>query len=178
MLPERIAQLEGIGFCWNINDVLWEEMFAAMEKYRALHGHCIVPRSDATVSDSGTGLGFWINQQRTAKRRYDQNVGSRPGPDRDKSIPPCRITPERIGRLDAVGFTWDVLEKAWTDKFEELKACSCNPGPGPVRAWAQRQRKEMLHRTQQGKDYTGVMSEDRISKLDSIGFSWHSSRTP
>ena len=41
---ERFSRLESIGFVWDAFDKQWEEMFAKLEKYRQLHGDCLVPR--------------------------------------------------------------------------------------------------------------------------------------
>jgi len=76
-----------------------------------------VPRTTPHV-DGGLDLpklANWVNQQRKAKRTYDTVPGSRQGPGRDMSVQSCRITPERIAKLEEIGFVW-VVRKGKTSK--------------------------------------------------------------
>jgi hypothetical protein len=78
--PERIAQLEAIGFCWDLKTAAWEQKLAELLAYKKINGHCNVPQSKVP-------LGAWCGTQRQ---------------DRKKG----RLSSERIAQLDALGFCW------------------------------------------------------------------------
>ena len=80
MLPERIKQLDDLGFVWDVLNQQWEEGFAALEEFKAAHRHCRVP---ADYKQSGYKLGSWVRRQRKDE-----------------------MPPERIKRLDDLGFVW------------------------------------------------------------------------
>ena len=42
--PERIAQLEAIGFEWDPQKAKWNEMFDRLQKFKAENGYCKVPK--------------------------------------------------------------------------------------------------------------------------------------
>jgi hypothetical protein len=62
--------------------------------YQAEEGHCDVPKTYRTKD--GFSLGNWVNNQRAAKN-----------PQNSRS----KLSAERIQRLEAEGFVWD-LRKA------------------------------------------------------------------
>jgi hypothetical protein len=78
--PERIVQLEAIGFCRNPHDVAWEKMFATLVAFKKDNGHCNVPQANGS-------LGTWCSQQRLLKKQG-------------------KLSPERLARLAALGFCW------------------------------------------------------------------------
>ena len=84
LAPERVQRLDGIGFVWDPLTADWEEGFAALKLYQERVGHCRVP---ATYKDGEYNLGNWTTHQRKYK---------------------ARITPERVQRLDEIGFVWNV----------------------------------------------------------------------
>ena len=44
LLPlERKRRLDAIGFVWNWRDLLWEQGFTALLKFKRRKGHCRVP---------------------------------------------------------------------------------------------------------------------------------------
>jgi len=84
--PDRIQQLDALGFTWDQHATQWESMYAALAGYQKVHGHCNV----STLSK--TRLGFWV------KRQVDSRKAG-------------RLSDERIRRLDMLGFTWEM--KPW-----------------------------------------------------------------
>ena len=52
---ERIAQLDAIGFTWDLRREQWDAMFAALEDYRRANGHCDVPATGRTIASWATG---------------------------------------------------------------------------------------------------------------------------
>ena len=84
--PERIEQLNGIGFVWDPDADAWERHFRELQAYQADKGDCNVPRGWS----ENAPLGSWVHTQRVAKWQFDQ------GDERAK------ITPERIDRLNGI----------------------------------------------------------------------------
>ena len=62
----------------------WEEGFSKLQEFIKREGHCRVP---AVHKEGDLALGYWIGTQRKTKGT---------------------LTPERIERLDALGFVWKV----------------------------------------------------------------------
>ena len=155
---ERVGRLEDIGYTWRFvatdrADVLiklryWEELwdwrYRELKQYRDEHGDCNVPESQG-------GLGKWVS-----RRRGEFKAG--------------KLSDERIARLDSIGFVWDMLEQEWLDRFNELtdyKAengdCNVPQCQDSLGRWVSSRREEFK---------AGKLSDERIARLDSIGFAW------
>jgi hypothetical protein len=98
MTADRVARLTALGFTWECapkaagnalpNEAAWEAQLVRMTTYRAAHGDCDVPNLHA----DDLPLGRWVDKQRTLKRKLDHGE-------------PCkRMTPERVAKLEALGF--------------------------------------------------------------------------
>lgn len=90
LTPERIAQLDAIGFDWGpatVEQQRWANAIAHLSDYVAEHGHTRVPHR-VTCSD-GFRLGLWVTTRRVDRRHSRQS-----------------LTPDRITELDNLGFDW------------------------------------------------------------------------
>ena len=147
---ERIARLESLGFVWDPLEANWEEMFAALQAYKAEHRHCNVPYK----WPDNPSLGTWVGHQRTSKKNG-------------------RLSEERIARLESLGFVWDPLEANWEEMFAALQAYKaehrhCNvprqwPDNPSLGKWVGQQRTSKKN---------GRLSEERIARLEAEGFGW------
>ncbi|MDJ0924798.1 MAG: Helicase associated domain protein, partial [Acidimicrobiia bacterium] len=97
---ERIARLEALGFVWNKPAAAWEKGFDCLAQFVAREGHAVV--ADDYIED-GYKLGLWGSNQR-------------------RSYTAGRLSEERISRLEALGFVWDLIEAAWEEGFCNLRA--------------------------------------------------------
>ena len=79
-----------------------------------------------------------------------------------------KLSDERVQKLDDLGFVWDARSTPWDERVNELTKYKSNHGDcnvpesqGSLGIWVanQRQRK-------------GKLSEERVRKLDALGFSW------
>ena len=87
---ERERKLESVGFLWSAQQALWETRFMQLLEYKAQFGNCNVP----SRSQTHPKLCVWVKSQR---RQYKlRQVGSSE----------ASITPERIRRLNDIGFVW------------------------------------------------------------------------
>jgi len=82
LIPERINQLNNLGYIWDPREAMWEEGFNHLVAYKQEFGDCLVKFKSKYC---GHNLGMWVNAQRAKK---------------DK------LTPQRFKRLDDLGFVW------------------------------------------------------------------------
>ena len=97
MTPARVAALEGVpGWAWEADvEAGWREKLTALEAFVAEHGRLPAPRHPS-------GLGAWVQSQRTAKRAADTGRACR-----------NKMTPQRAAALAAVpGWVWEVRKRA------------------------------------------------------------------
>jgi superfamily II DNA or RNA helicase len=154
LAPERIATLDALGMVW---DQLAEDFargLAALERFRAAHGHLRVP--NRYIDPSGLKLGSWV-----ANRRTDYAAG--------------RLTPERIAALDALGMVWDPLADDFARGIAALEHFLAahghlrvpqnyiDPSGFKLGIWVASRR----------TDYTaGRLAPERIAALDALGMIW------
>jgi superfamily II DNA or RNA helicase len=150
LATERIERLNSLGFVWDPYSDQWEKAYTALVKYAKREGNTLVPHRH---SEDGINLGVWAGTQRAEKES---------------------LSPERIKRLNLIGFSWDPHSHQWEKYFEALVSfkkknghCRVPKGHNPsdneleFYHWVNRQRK-----------HKSKLSSERISRLDSIGFSW------
>jgi hypothetical protein len=87
----RIHLLNEIDFPWNPQDTGWDGNFEKLKAYKKEFGHCNVPESPGEYEK----LGAWAGVQR---RYYARKVSS--------------LTPERIKKLNSIGFNWKTSSKS------------------------------------------------------------------
>lgn len=177
---ERIDKLDEIGFEWDLshkncfhpNEEAWNLRYEELKAYKKAKGNCNVP----VKYPDNPQLGKWVNNQRSLRKKFDKGAKS------------PRISRERIEKLDKIGFEWDLSdttrlqpnEEAWDLRYEELKEYkeangNCNvpdryPTNPQLGRWVSTQRKNRKHFDQGDKSLR--MTQDRINKLNKIGFVW------
>ena len=142
---ERVKRLDEVGFEWNPIESLWEERFNELRAHNAEHG-------DVNVPSTSTSLASWVQSQRK---------------NRKKGILPA----EKIQRLDEIGFDWNPFELQWEDGFKKLLAYKAQHGTVDISkhpvtdlgTWVSVQRRARNK---------GEISEERIQRLNEIGFVW------
>jgi hypothetical protein len=143
---DRKRRLNDLGFVWRPKGDAWENMFAELQRYKKRFGDCDVP----VGWKENPKLARWVLTQR-----------SRAG----------ELPPERKARLNEVSFIWTPQDSAWENMFAELKRYrdshgDCNVSKNwesPLGRWVNKQR--ALHER-------GVLTSERKTKLDSLGFVW------
>jgi len=154
-LPARLHKLNKLGFSWDAQDALFERRLQELKLYRQRHGHC-------NVSISGNkGLAHWCGSLRHAHR-----------------IKAKRLTPERISRLDEVGFVWEAefKESQWEERFNQLRKfknkyghCDASNDKNPyyktLASWCGTQRR--AHNSNLFKHHPR-----RLQMLNELGFLW------
>ena len=146
--PERIQRLDDLGFVWDVLAQQWEENFQALAAYKAEFGDCVVPDK---FTYQGKNLGRWVVVQRTTKNT---------------------LSPERIRRLDDLGFVWDPRAQQWEDNFQALVAYKAEFGNCVVPAKFIYQGKKLGNWVATQRRNIDTLSPERIRRLDDLGFVW------
>jgi hypothetical protein len=184
--PHHFELLDKIGFEWNAQDK-WQDHFDTLMKFKEHHGHCMVPQQYADQQL----LANWVVFQR-------QEMNSL---KRDGSC--TNLTPERIAKLDQVGFVWSVFDLKWNKMYDKLKAFHGQTGhcrvvppnkqqqhnhhhhhhpqdhdPELVR-WVRKQREQysLYQDPTQRKSRKCKLLPEKIQKLEALGFEWNENET-
>ena len=146
---DRILNLEALGFEWDPTSGDWHRMFDELVAYKRINGDCNVPRGYC-ISNS---LSIWVMKMRTY---YSKS----------------KLAPDRIEKLNNIGFEWDPIDSNWNRMFSNLASIletQCDSKlsdqiiDNNLRMWMTAQR---VLRSK------GKLSDDRLLKLNSIGFEW------
>ncbi|MEE2061779.1 helicase associated domain-containing protein [Rhodococcus artemisiae] len=88
LTPDKVTELESLpGWMWNPMQQRWEQGMAALEAYRAAHGHTRVPRAEVL---DGYPVGEWVH---TRRQQYQRHT----------------LPAERIAELEALpGWQWRI----------------------------------------------------------------------
>ncbi|MEI7729126.1 MAG: helicase associated domain-containing protein [Verrucomicrobiota bacterium] len=163
--PDRKALLEGCGFAWqddnHVSNERWQRQFDALLAFKARFAHTLVPSNWA----ENNSLGAWVYIQRAYRRK---NL----------------LSPDRIARLDAIGFTWsgpgrlgpartEDYRLRWELKFEQLRQFKeshghCQPAASILK---ERSLADWV-KTQRAAQRAGRLDPAHKERLDAIGFSW------
>ncbi|KDU80239.1 restriction endonuclease family protein [Chlamydia muridarum] len=147
---DRITRLEEIGFIWKVFEGAWEENFLELQRFQEEHGHCRVP----SRYPENPQLASWVHVQR-------------------RCFKAGKLSEDRITKLEEIGFIWKVFEGAWEENFLELQRFQEEHGHCrvPSRYPENPQLASWVH-VQRRCFKAGKLSEDRITKLEEIGFVW------
>jgi hypothetical protein len=148
-----LKRLEELQFVWEPSDTKWEKMFSELLQYKETHGNCNVsPKWQVNPK-----LGNWVGTQRNQKKKG-------------------LLTNDRIQRLNEVGFFWGTRaprRPPWDEMFNallEYREIHHNPNV-PAKWHANRQLGAWVD-SQRSRYKNGKLSEDRIRRLNGIGFQW------
>ncbi len=150
LLPhDQIKRLDGLGFSWTPRSESWDRNFAALEKFYKREGHCRVTENHL---EDGLKLGVWILSQ----RRHNKGA----------------LNAEKIQRLNALNFLWDVRSDLWEKHFAALSSFHKREGhcimPALYREGGLRLGKWVTYQ-RVTKD---SLTADQQSRLNALGFIW------
>jgi superfamily II DNA or RNA helicase len=155
--PARGELLESIGLEWESDAIerRWCQSYELLKQYHATHGNADVPHR----WKENPGLGSWVQLQRARIKRGD-------------------LIEEQIKLLDDLGFTWRFRDKGtWEDRLAEVVAYKAKHGDCDIPTIFPENPKlgrfVNAMRTQRNR---GTLSQDRIVRLDAVGFVWESTR--
>ncbi|KAG7337544.1 helicase domain protein [Nitzschia inconspicua] len=144
----RILKLLEIEFVWSPLDAQWQEMFDKLVAYKESDGHTLVPKE----SLEHARLCGWVAAQRMSSESMSE---------------------ARKASLDAIGFVWDPYEARWQEMFH--KYCDMqakNVGDDNDKMYCNDKILNQWIYSQRQSYKRGILSKERISKLESAGFVW------
>eukprot|EP00957_Ditylum_brightwellii_P144314 10994363-Ditylum_brightwellii.AAC.1 len=142
----------------------WANMYKELKDYVSTHGHALVP----TKFTANPPLGHWVDHQRYLYRlkRYG------------RSSPKNMLSDDKIEKLDALNFVWDVYDTQWEIRYKELQKFVLENGHANVPtdetslgSWVSHQRHHYKQLQDKGPA-SSVMTQERIVKLEALGFVW------
>jgi len=129
-------------------------MYAALARYKRVHGDCNVPRH----WPENPYLGLWIRKQRHARKTN-------------------RLEQSLIDQLDKLGFVWNYLEHQWEAGYAALiefrkeyghcRVSTLSKTHAALANWV---------RTQRLRKKQGKLSAEQFRRLDALGFTWDMSQ--
>mmetsp|Transcript_30668 Transcript_30668/g.72376 ORF Transcript_30668/g.72376 Transcript_30668/m.72376 type:complete len:717 (+) Transcript_30668:169-2319(+) len=160
----RIRRLNEIGFVWDAREASWQDMYQRLLVYKEQNnGSTMVPfasqdgnnSKDSATEQISESLGVWVKVQ-----RHKKQLGE--------------MSEKRLQLLNKVGFVWDPQEVQWAEMFDRLckyqedhNGCTKVPrsyAPDPeLGSWLNTQRRAYKRMT---------LPQERINRLDAIGFIW------
>jgi hypothetical protein len=141
--------LDQLGFVWEPLEHVWEKGFLALARFQAKYGHCV---------PEDRRLATWVRSQCHHRQRNT-------------------LKAQYIERLDEIGFVRDCagsrLANRWESMFAALvefrrihghcRVSTLDKDHSSLGNWV---------RTQRTRRRQGKLSEERIRKLDELGFVW------
>ena len=130
----------------------WEEMFEHLKDYQEEHGHANVP-----PDYEPDGLGTWVASQ---KRRQGEG----------------RLDPKRKERLLAVGLQFPKSrEELWQENYDQLQQFQEKHGHCLVSKRDENVDQVLANWVSSQRAFyrDGRLSEERIAKLEALGFVWN-----
>ena len=144
---EQIKKLNAINFKWELAEATWEENYAALAAYKKKHGHCRMQQKKSETK----ALGMWCSHIRDLYKKG-------------------KLPPEKIKRLEFLGFMWKVRDTLWETKYKRLKKLlqrytweHISNKDKILNGWLSKQRIEYKE---------GSLSEERIMLLNKVGMDW------
>jgi len=156
--PERIKLLESIGFKWESQEEQREEMFKKGFQETLLYKEKTgTPNAIANyITSEGYQLGKWQSTQRS---NYKKDI----------------LSFDRIELLENIGFVWELFGELFEKGFQETLFYKENTGnlnaPQSYKTTEGFQLGSWQN-TQRRNYKKGILSADRIEKLENIGFIW------
>jgi superfamily II DNA or RNA helicase len=146
---ERIDRLNAIGFDWDLLATAWELNFQKLVKFTRKHGHANVPK----IFAGDKQLGIWVPKQRELKKKG-------------------ALEPDRITRLEEIGFDWDPIGSTWKQNIQRLIAFKKAHGTTNVlRSYTDKVLTSWVTSVRARKK-RGKLEPERTSELEGIGFIW------
>jgi hypothetical protein len=143
-----------------IKRLSWDGYVEELKKFRQDRGHLMVPKDYPNEV-----YGFMQKQRKLYRKAMKGEKTS--------------LTPDKIKQLTDLGFVWNLMENKWDVRYSQLKRHYEKEGTSNVILrhkaspqlvkWASHQR-YMHYRLQMNRSTT--LTEERIKKLNDIGFSW------
>jgi hypothetical protein len=148
---EMLREIRGFDFGEGSLEQRWMNRLNELKDFKEVYEHCNVPRD----WHENPQLGIWVMEQRTKMRKNT-------------------LEDYQLKELNLLGFSWERFKDQWDDRYEELvefkrkyhHTNASRYGPQTqLGSWVSTQRQNMVRGESR-------LTEERIAKLDDIGFDW------
>jgi hypothetical protein len=162
LTQDQIARLEEIGFKWKVQET-FEQRCHDFETFKSEFGHCNVP-SKYSVDPS---LGTWCVTMRYYYNQIQQGQTTK-----------NNLTPDRIARLEEIGFKWTLTEtfeqrchalEAFKSEFGHCNVPQRYSADPSLGQWYGKMRCA-YNKIQQGQTPERNLTQEQIKRLEEIGF--------
>lgn len=145
----KIKKLNDIEFSWSWVNDKWLIMYELLVEYKNKNNDCLVP---INYKIEKYNLGKWVSQQRENKRNN-------------------KLSKEQIEKLNQIDFSWNHLEAVWEDMCKALVTYKNKYGDINVpKEYILTNGKDLYVWVQSQKRKCNILSKEKLSKLESIGF--------
>jgi len=124
----------------------WDEWYGLLQKFHKREGHCRVP---CLGEEDGLKLGSWVSTQRTNKEV---------------------LTPDRLNRLNALGFNWDALAEQWELYFAALQKFQRREEHCRVPARKEEDGLKLGRWVRNQRKNRAGLTPDQLNRLYALGF--------
>ncbi len=145
-----IAELDELGFVWDVVGQRDEEMIVQLMAYKEANGDCLVSLRDK----KNAKLGRWVVNHRQSKKRGE-------------------LSDKLIKQLDEIGFVWDVIEYNHRQHLAALKKFKQEYGNCNVTKKLSTNQVliDWVYRCR-SKKRRGKLPQWLVNELDALGFRW------
>ncbi|WP_409304713.1 Helicase associated domain protein [Peribacillus sp. SCS-155] len=138
----KVTKLNDIGFVWDNNQYIWDKYFSELVEEMKNNNGNVTKGNKKELIQ-------WVQNQRNSNKKGTLSF-------------------ERKNKLEEIGFIWDVKTDNWDRMFKQLSSCINSIDVEQILD----EKLNSWMTTQRATRKKGKLSEQRIAKLDSIGFSW------
>jgi hypothetical protein len=144
--------MDSIGFDWDPSSNRWERGVSLFEKFVQENGHAKVP---VNLIKDGFHLGNWVRVQST---NYKND----------------KLSPERISRLEKLGFIWNRKDTHWEKMFSHFKKFVKEKGHTnvPRRSNEADSFNKLGNWVTHQRQNKNQLTTEQISRMDTLGFDW------
>ena len=182
LTEDRVRLLNELGFVWSRRTNTWNENFQRLVKWKEKHGTCYIP--DDSDDPEMITLHKWVTDQRVHYKRHiaEKEAGSSDANNSAKKNSKRKLptlTPEKIDKLQSIGFEFDARDAKWLQKLEVLLnykqrygdflVPSNYPEDPTLSNWVASQRAQYNLYKKGNKSH---MTERRLKILNDVGFSF------
>jgi superfamily II DNA or RNA helicase len=149
---DRVQLLDKIGFIWDVYEDQWSLGFDELKIYKDKHGNCS-PVANYVVPSTKFKLGKWVYTQRNNKPT---------------------MSPDRIRKLNDLGFVWSVTKDTWKKGMKELEMYVKSHGDLAVnQSYISPSGFDLGNWVNTLRYPKNPLKAERKAELDKIGFIWN-----
>jgi hypothetical protein len=119
-----------------------------LKKFHKREGHCRVAQNH---KEEKLALGAWVSSQRTKKDS---------------------LTPDRLRRLNALGFSWDRFAEQWEQGFAALQKFQKREGHCRVQIKCKEDGLKLGVWVSSQRGNRERLTRDQLNRLNALGFVW------